>query len=994
MSLIKEYFELTDKYINDYGENTIVLMQVGSFFEVYGKKDNEIGGQITGSKITDFSQMCELNVVEKNVCVGKNKVYMAGFKDIMIEKYLKKIQEAGFTAIVYTQDQAAKNTTRSCAGIFSPGTYFSPDDNTRLTNNISCIWIETIDNKLLFKGKYVIIGVANIDVFTGKTSISQYKENFIHSHTTYDGLERFISIYNPSEVIIISNLPNEQIDDIIKFVNIEATSIHKINTADKNNTSNNIKVQNCEKQHYQKEILTKFYQVNDWNVFMTDFNENHIACQSFCFLLDFVYQHNPNLVNRISEPMFEDNSTNLHLANYSLKQLNIINDNTNGYKGKYSSVLNLLNDCLTPMGKRQFTYKLTNPTTNTEHLQNEYDTTEHIINNFASYSACFKEPLSTIKDLTKYQRLIFIHKMSPKKFLHIIENLTTIETICKEIENDTVLMRYVVNHLDVDCTVVKNAISKYLNVELIKEIDILQGFEVNFIQPNIDHDLDIKGELLKSSHCKLEAIRGYLNGLIHEKSKSGDFIKIHETEKNNYSLLCTGRRCKLLENSLTTEKTTVTLNYQDEYGKTIEFQYTLSKNQLDYKPQTQANYVITDPVIKELCKNISTIKTIMKDLITNVYNRFVVSFQEYKPQLERIIEFVTDIDILFNKASIAKKYNYCKPTIVPREKSFVDARCLRHCLIERLNVGGGELYVSNDIILGDNSNDGMLLYGTNAVGKTSLIRALGIAVIMAQSGLFVPCSRFEFMPYKYMFTRILGNDNLFKGLSTFAVEMSELRTILRLADPNSLILGDELCSGTEIVSAISIFVSGLQQLYKLGSSYIFATHLHEIVDYDEIKDIATLSVVHMEVVYDKEKDILIYDRKLKEGPGNNMYGLEVCKSLKLPEEFLNNAFEIRSKYNNQYRSILSFKTSHYNAKKIMGMCENCGERMGTEVHHLQHQRDANEEGIITKSNMSFHKNNLANLVTLCETCHHETHSMNDVGSKKVKTSRGYIINTL
>jgi len=221
-----------------------------------------------------------------------------------------------------------------------------------------------------------------------------------------------------------------------------------------------------------------------------------------------------------------------------------------------------------------------------------------------------------------------------------------------------------------------------------------------------------------------------------------------------------------------------------------------------------------------------------------------------------------------------------------------------------------------------------------------------------------------------------------------------LRTILKLADPNSLILGDELCSGTEIVSAISIFVSGLQQLYKLGSSYIFATHLHEIVDYEEIKEIATLSVMHMEVVYDKEKDMLIYDRKLKEGPGNNMYGLEVCKSLKLPEEFLNNAFEIRSKYNNQYRSILSFKTSRYNAKKIMGMCENCGEKMGTEVHHLQHQRDANEEGIITNSNMSFHKNNLANLLTLCETCHHETHSINDIGSKKVKTSKGYIVSSL
>ena len=77
---------------------------------------------------------------------------------------------------------------------------------------------------------------------------------------------------------------------------------------------------------------------------------------------------------------------------------------------------------------------------------------------------------------------------------------------------------------------------------------------------------------------------------------------------------------------------------------------------------------------------------------------------------------------------------------------------------------------------------GILLYGTNAVGKTSLIRAIGINIILAQSGMYVPCSKFVYMPYKSIFSRIIGNDNLFKGLSTFAVEMSELRVILNNVD--------------------------------------------------------------------------------------------------------------------------------------------------------------------------------------------------------------------
>jgi DNA mismatch repair protein MutS len=104
MSLIAEYFELTKKFQDEYGENTILLMQVGAFFEVYGIYDKE-KDIITSSKITDFSQICELNVVDKNTCVGKNNVVMAGFKDFMIEKYLRKIQDAGFTAVVYTQDE-------------------------------------------------------------------------------------------------------------------------------------------------------------------------------------------------------------------------------------------------------------------------------------------------------------------------------------------------------------------------------------------------------------------------------------------------------------------------------------------------------------------------------------------------------------------------------------------------------------------------------------------------------------------------------------------------------------------------------------------------------------------------------------------------------------------------------------------------------------------------------------------------------------------------
>jgi DNA mismatch repair protein MutS len=992
MALVKEYFELTKRFQEEYGENTILLMQVGSFFEVYAifNEDTQL---LTGSRIVEFSQICELNVVDKNTCVGKNNVMMAGFKDMQIEKYVKKIQEAGFTAVVYVQDEAAKNTTRSLGGIFSPGTYFH-NDSPNLTNSVSCIWIDLVENKVLMKGKYVIVGCANIDIYTGKTNIFQFKEIYLNNPTTYDELERFISINNPSETILINNLPDEnELDYIISYAGINSSLIHKIHIGNdsKNDNTKMTRVRNCEKQIYQKEILSKFYKIDNFDVFIQNFYEHNIATQAFCFLLDFVYQHNNHLVKKISEPQFENCSSRLSLANHSLKQLNIINDG-NVKPGKYSCVSQMLNDCLTPMGKRKFLYNILNPTCDEEYLQREYDIQEYFLSNYELYDSFLKSNLSTIKDISKWERQIFLKKISPKAFYNLYNNILTIKKIYEFLEKDKSIHDYLqvfeVNILNIAdfCDEILAFINKNIDLNLSKDLDQLQNFEVNFINSGIDEDLDKKTFSLKDSDLKLNSISNYLSLLIENKEKKSgktkDYVKIHETEKNNFSLVSTSRRCKLLVESLPNESTIISLNYNEGFN----FDLKISKKQFSFEKQTSSSNCIIDEQINNLCKNISSIKVSLKDIITLVYNKFVTSFESFQEKIESIINFITLIDVLYTKCSLAKKYNYCKPNIVSSEKSFVNANKLRHCLIEKFQ--SNELYVTNDIHLGVEDTDGILLYGTNAVGKTTIIRALGISVIMAQAGLYVPCSEFQFMPYKYIFTRIIGNDNIFKGLSTFAVEMSELRTILRLSNKNSLVLGDELCSGTEIQSAISIFVAGIQQLYNSKSSFIFATHLHEIVDYEEITSLEKLRLKHMSVAYDKEKGILVYDRILKNGPGDSMYGLEVCKSLSLPEEFIDAAYEIRMKYHPEVGSILSLKTSKYNAKKIVGMCEKCGKNMGTEVHHLQFQASADSNGFISNENEVFHKNNLANLMTMCESCHNKEHKEAKKGSKRVKTTKG------
>ena len=185
--IVDEYLELTKKYKQEYGDKTLLLMQVGSFFEVYGIKDND---KIVGSDIEFFAEINDMTVTQKaNVFVGKKKVVMAGFGLPQLEKYVKKMQDTGYTIVVYTQDIQGKNTSRSLYAIFSPGTYFS-NDTQELSNNSTCVWLHTSKNLLSSKSKInITVGISNIDIYTGKVSVFEFSKPYLHNPSTFDELE-------------------------------------------------------------------------------------------------------------------------------------------------------------------------------------------------------------------------------------------------------------------------------------------------------------------------------------------------------------------------------------------------------------------------------------------------------------------------------------------------------------------------------------------------------------------------------------------------------------------------------------------------------------------------------------------------------------------------------------------------------------------------------------------------------------------------------------
>jgi len=1032
MALVKEYFRLTQNYKNEYGERTILLYQVGAFFEVYGLQDKS-SETIIGSQITEFCRICDLNLANKNMEIEGVPVMMAGFSHYMLDKYLKRLQEEGYTAVVYKQEEHDK-TTRSLFGIFSPGTYFA-EDNQQMTNNTICIWLE-LTHSMLLKKKQLHVGMSNINIYTGECSLFEYHTDYVKSPTTYDELERFVSIYHPSEVILISSLSLEENEDVISFANIECKSIHMISLETNDSkekkgedrekkekekeTDMKTRAINSQKQTYQSSILQRFFGIDHIEQ-QQNYYQHTIALQSLCFLLDFIHQHNPYLVRKIKEPIFENCSERLLLANHSLKQLNIIGSASES-KGKYSSVERMLNICLTPMGRRKFSYHLLHPTTNIEYLQEEYDIIEHVLSHYEEYHPLFKPALLSMKDISKLHRLSVMKRISPKSLGQIHQNLRIVREISVTLSSDkkeknrlfeTYLKKRIPSYENIPlfCDKLIGFLESQLDMQSCQSIDHFSQFETNFILPGVDAELDEKISLYESSLQKLNTIIHDFNNVLskYEKerkttaskktgtgSSANDYVKLHETEKNSISIISTKRRCEILKKAI-------------DPSMNLAFHH-----------QSASNESITSPQIAELCSNISAIKIALKDIIGKVYFNILERFQDHQADLETIIEYITLLDLVYAKATLAKTCHYCKPVISKRgtekEKSFVDAKQIRHPLIERIQ--HHELYVANDLSLGSQEQKGILLYGVNMVGKTSLIKSIGIGIIMAQAGMYVPASSFVYYPYKHIFTRILNNDNLFKGLSTFAVEMTELRTILKMADERSIILGDEIASGSETTSGISIFVAALRNLYAKQSSFVFATHMHEIVEYEEIKEMVAVKIQHLEVEYDREKDMLVYNRVLKEGSGSRLYGLEVAKYLKLPDDFLEDANALRIKYfcspgsagsaslsngKAEETSILSLKTSHYNRKKLVGLCEVCGEKMGTEVHHLQHQRVADDQGIIHSADGSslFHKNHAANLVSICSTCHdnmhhttiHDFHSAGPVPipKKKKKTTKGIVL---
>lgn len=405
------------------------------------------------------------------------------------------------------------------------------------------------------------------------------------------------------------------------------------------------------------------------------------------------------------------------------------------------------------------------------------------------------------------------------------------------------------------------------------------------------------------------------------------------------------------------------------------------------------------PLFEEITRSYETAQV---QLVSLVKLRYIESLdvleKRFSRLLDKLITFIANIDVAISNARCAKSMNLTRPLL--EEGNFYEAVGLRHPIIEANDERG--IYVPNDLFLGANNRTphnhitlnasngedvlGVLLYGINSSGKSSLMKSIGLSVILAQAGFFVPAVELRFGLYDKLFTRIVSKDNLYKGLSTFAVEMMELKNIFNRADARSLVLGDEISQGTETESALAIVSAAILKLLSLKSMFIFATHLHQLGQIPELKDLKHLIFLHLGIRYDQSTDTLIYDRTLKLGMGDSLYGLEFAKSLHMDKEFLKTAQNIReglSRTQSDIKRLARQKNSKYHKDLYLGKCALCDSEV-EDVHHINAQKEASDTGHIEH----FHKNHKYNLIPLCKKHHTMVHEGKIVISGFMMTDAG------
>ena len=930
-SMFRFYIQQYHIYREKYGPHTAIFLQVGKFYEFYDILEH---GE-SQANVRDIVDLLGVQLSRKAVkgLRAEQECLFAGVPDAALHRWAGRLTLLGWTIVIFDQVKDARDhvVRREVTRILTPSTHIEAVSSTETPYVLSLILMQTANVPPWF-------GVALVDLTTGTTKTYTGQAQGRAEAWTADDVIQLMSVYPPREVLVYYDAPYAYTVDTMRRILCLPAAV--------------IRVSPCHAGAFgsattRAEYLQRVYQIRSAlppRTFLSlRTTEEETA---LLYALQFIEEHCPSLLRQFhrNEPWIPH--LRLICGNHALTQLQMC--------GAGMSVLSLFDKAVTPMGKRATKERLLTP----------YAQAAEIQARLREVRAAYEWPektwmgvLATLRvmfDLPRLHRRLLCGTMTPSEITNLYQTYHAMESL-SEILQGSVLE----GTLNAEWRAYRTTLDQHLSEEKAAQASDDMTPLNAATYPTVGEkeaviaDLLVRIQMARMDLCKATGLQE-------------SAIKLEENA-TGYVFRVTMVGMKHLKKYVSAE---VRLQEKGSYG-----------------------YVET-PALVEAQRALQVAR---RELAEEFQRRWAdvcvaVSSQAVWSAVE---EWVAHVDVTQCLARVSKERGFHCPQI-EEGVSCVEIEQLRHPLVEASATRSQ--YVKHSVMLGSAPGSsgaargsarpedvspakGWLVYGMNASGKSTLMKATGLCILLAQAGCFVPAKSMRLCPFRAVYTRILNQDNLFAGLSSFAVEMSELRDILRGADEYSLILGDELCAGTESISAQALVLSGIQWLTARRATFIFATHLHDLATH-----LAGLPVEvwHLHVEYDPVTQRLVYDRSLRRGQGSTLYGLEVARAMDLPREFIDQALK--------NRHLLMGTTTQEQAHAstwsrdiLRRECERCHAPVvrELEVHHIQERATA-VGGILPDGTPM---NDKRNLVTLCEACHDRVHAGETI-APMVDTSEG------
>lgn len=587
--------------------------------------------------------------------------------------------------------------------------------------------------------------------------------------------------------------------------------------------------------------LLKQFETKSLKGFGVDKMQNAIvASGAILFYLDLT-QHTQishiTSLARIEEEKF------VRLDRFTVRNLELVEPMCEDGK----SLLNMIDRTVCPMGARLLRRWTLFPLKSVKQINDRLDVVEHFFKDREGREL-IQHQLELVGDMERLVSKVAVGRISPREMVQMKNALNAVAPIKAYCEDaDNAVLRSFGEQLNA-CASIRDRIERELNPDAPNATN--RG---NVIRTGVNDELDSLREISYSG-------KDYL-------------LKIQQRE------------------SELTGIPSLKVAYNNVFGYYIEVRNT-HKDKVPpewIRKQTLVNaerYVTQE--LKEYEEKILGAEEKILSLETRLFNDLVAAVATYIPVIQLNASLVARLDCLmsFTRVSIENRYN--RPEV--NESLDIDISEGRHPVIEK-QLPPGESYIANNVTLGNESQQIMMITGPNMAGKSALLRQTALIVLMAQIGCFVPADAAKIGIVDKIFTRVGASDNISLGESTFMVEMNEAASILNNLSERSLVLFDELGRGTSTYDGISIAWSIVEYIHenpRFHAKTLFATHYHELNEMAKtFKRIANFNVSVREI-----DGKVVFLRKLVEGGSEHSFGIHVAKLAGLPPAIVTRANEV------------------------------------------------------------------------------------------------------